>query len=759
MHRPFEPEYGPKADPGRLYAFVAVVSAAGITLLVALLVLNWKSSGPTADSLPTLIITMCLVFLGELRPLMRLQHTNREAATTTVFTIALLMLAGWPLAAIVQATASLVGGAAGRKTWWRTLYNVSQFTLSLGAACLVLQVFDVVPTPDRPWTPSSAYLAAILLAGIAYFAVNLLLVWQAVAIWTGTSLRTVALREWKVEIQVVGASVVLAPLITVVMRHEPFLIILFVPILLVFYRNALAFDESEWQSLHDPLTGLPNRKALRRQAEVMLGSSGPPERQGRSSLYGTGRSPALMSFPPGRIGLFLLDLDRFKEVNDTLGHAAGDELIREVAQRLSSAVRAEDMVSRLGGDEFAVLLPGLPDVEAAQQLAQRLLDAVAVPFRLHGFTLDVEASLGIALHPDDAQHYDVLLRHADVAMYEAKRSKAGYVRYDPARDRNSPDRLALLSDLRGALETGRIEVHYQPQASFRDERVVGVEALARWRHQTRGAISPETFVRLAESSGLMPRLTEYVLDVSLRQAAQWWRAGYGVPISVNVSLRDIETPGFVEMVARKLAQHKVRPESLRLEIAERVLVGGAQPARTTLLGLSKLGVRLSLDDFGTGYASLLTLRRLPFDEIKIDRSFVSGLGYDTDDAAIVRSTIDLAHSLGLRVVAEGVEDPATWAALQGYGCDAAQGWLVAKALPSGEICALLAEKVPGAGPGASGAAGAVGSTAAANGTKPGLPMPGAAAKPGLPKPAVPKPGCAKPPTSPAQSGPPEQLSA
>ncbi|MBW8807205.1 MAG: bifunctional diguanylate cyclase/phosphodiesterase, partial [Catenulisporales bacterium] len=561
-------------------------------------------------------------------------------------------------------------------------------------------LFDIAPTPGRTWAPSVTYLAAILLAGVAYFAVNLFLVWQAVALWTGSSPRGIAMREWKVEAQVIGASVVLAPLITVVMKHEPYLIILFIPVLLVFYRSALAFDESEWQSLHDPLTALPNRKALRRQAELMLGATGVtggPDDESMSSLYATGRAPAAMAVPPGRIGLFLLDLDRFKEVNDTLGHAAGDELIREVAQRLSAAVRAEDMVARLGGDEFAVLLPGLPDVDAAQQLAQRLLDAVAVPFRLHGFTLDVEASLGIALHPDDARHYDVLLRHADVAMYEAKRSKAGYARYDPAKDRNSPDRLALLSDLRAALEAGRIEVHYQPQASFQDERLVGVEALARWRHPDRGAIAPETFVKLAESSGLMARLTDYVLDVSLRQAAMWWQAGYGVPISVNVSLRDVENPAFVDLVARKLAQHRVRPEALRLEIAERVLVGDAQLARTTLLGLAKLGVRLSLDNFGTGYASLLTLRRLPFDEIKIDRSFVGGIGYDTDDAAIVHSTIDLAHSLGLRVVAEGVEDPATWSTLQSYGCDEAQGWLVSKPLPPSEICALLIERLPAPG--------------------------------------------------------------
>ncbi|MEZ0111224.1 diguanylate cyclase (GGDEF)-like protein [Catenulispora sp. EB89] len=701
MHRPFEPDYGPKADPGRLYAFVASVSAAGITILAALLVLNWHGSGPTTQSVPALLMTICLVFLGELRPLMKLQHTNREAATTTVFTIALLMLAGWPLAAMVQAAASLVGGAAGRRTWWRILFNVSQFTLSLGAACLVLRGFGIVPTPGRPWAPSVTSMAAILLAGVAYFVVNLFFVWQAVALWTGVRLIGIARREWRVELQVVGASVVLAPLITVVMRHEPYLIVLFIPVLLVFYRSALAFDESEWQSLHDPLTALPNRKALRRQAEIMLGTVPAAGDDGPSSLYSSGRTPAAVAVPHGKIGLFLLDLDRFKEVNDTLGHAAGDELIREVAQRLSAAVRAEDMVARLGGDEFAVLLPGLPDVEAAQQLAQRLLDAVAVPYRLHGFNLDVEASLGIALHPDDASHYDVLLRHADVAMYEAKRGKTGYVRYDPAKDRNSPDRLALLSDLREALDAGRIEVHYQPQASFKDGRVVGVEALARWRHDVRGAIPPETFVKLAENSGLMARLTEYILDISLRQAALWWRNGYGVPIAVNVSLRDIESPHFVEMVERKLAQHRVRPEALRLEVAERVLVGDAQSVRAALIGLSKLGVRLSLDNFGTGYASLLTLRRLPFDEIKIDRSFVGGIGFDADDAAIVRSTIDLAHSLGLRVVAEGVEDPATWSTLEDYGCDEAQGWLVAKALPASEICAVLAQGVPSAAPGSS----------------------------------------------------------
>ena len=693
MHRPFEPDYGPKADPGRLHGYVAAVSAAGATILAALLLRDWSSAGPGHGALPALLMTTVLVFLGELRPLMRLKYTNREVATTTVFTIALLMLAGWPLAALVQAAASLVGGAVKHSTWWRILFNAAQFTLSLGAACLVLRLFGITPTPGKPWPPDFQDTAAILLSGVAYFAVNLFLVWQAVALWTGVRLRAVARREWKVEIQVIWASIVLAPLIAVVMYYQPYLLPLFIPCLLVFYRNALAFDEREWQSLHDPLTSLPNRNYLQQQAELMLGGAGGGPSAGISSLYAAGRAASAIAVPPGKVGLFLLDLDRFKEVNDTLGHAAGDDLIRELGRRLAAAVRAEDTGARLGGDEFAVLLPGLPDAQAAEQLAVRLLDAVAVPFRLHGFNLDIEGSLGIALYPDDAKHYDVLLRHADVAMYEAKRSKSGFARYDPAKDRNSPDRLALLGDLRTALDTGRIEVHYQPQASFKDDRIVGVEALARWRHPVRGAISPETFVKLAESSGLMPRLTEYVLDVSLSQAARWWQRGYGVPIAVNVSMRDIESAGFVDLVARKLEAYRVRPEALRLEVTERVLLGDPQRARTTLLGLSKLGVRLSLDDFGTGYASLLTLRRLPFDEIKIDRSFVGSLTYDGEDAAIVHSTIDLAHSLGLRVVAEGVEDRSTWSTLDSYGCDEAQGWLVSRALPSGEICDLLNRRV------------------------------------------------------------------
>ena len=465
MHRPFEPDFGPVVNPGRLGRYLGAVSAVGVVLLALLIGVNWRWSGPGSFTMPALWLTVPAGLPGELRPLLN-RHTNREMATTTVFTIALLMLAGLPVAAVVQAAASVVGGTARRSAWWRSLFNVAQYTMSLSAASAVLWLFKVKPTPHHPWYPTTAHIPAILLAGLAYFAVNLYLVWQAISIWTGTPLRVIVRRDLLRELKGISTMIMLAPPITLIMRYQPFLMPLFIPCLLAYYQNAKAFDEREWQSLHDPLTSLPNRKYLHQQAEMLLGTpNGQPPAvvADKPELYFSPSGTSNLATPTGKTGLFLLDLDRFKEVNDTLGHAAGDDLICEVARRLAGAVRAEDTVARLGGDEFAVLLPGLPDIAAAEQLARRLLDAVAVPYRLHGFNLDIEASLGIALHPDDAKHYDVLLRHADVAMYEAKRSKSGFTAYDPAKDRNSPDRLALLGDLRRALEYGKIEVRYQPQ--------------------------------------------------------------------------------------------------------------------------------------------------------------------------------------------------------------------------------------------------------------------------------------------------------
>jgi EAL domain-containing protein (putative c-di-GMP-specific phosphodiesterase class I) len=306
----------------------------------------------------------------------------------------------------------------------------------------------------------------------------------------------------------------------------------------------------------------------------------------------------------------------------------------------------------------------------------------------------LEASAGVAVFPDHAAEAEGLLRRADVAMYEAKRDRTAVEVYEATRDGNTPDRLGLLADLRRALDAGEVELHYQPKVGF-DGTVSGLEALVRWVHPERGRVPPDEFIAIAETSGLMPRLTEYVLETALAQVAIWRSCGLTVPVAVNVSPRDVHSPGFAGAVAARLARHGVPPGALQLEITEHVLLEDPQQAADTLAGLTGHGVKMSLDDFGTGYSSLVHLRRLPVSELKIDRSFVARLAVDTEDAEIVRCTVDLAHSLGLMVVAEGVEDDETWERLRDLGCDAVQGWLVAAAMPPGETTAWLrAREVP-----------------------------------------------------------------
>jgi EAL domain-containing protein (putative c-di-GMP-specific phosphodiesterase class I) len=335
-----------------------------------------------------------------------------------------------------------------------------------------------------------------------------------------------------------------------------------------------------------------------------------------------------------------------------------------------------------------VLLPSCPSPTRAQRIARTLVAALGSPIGLDGLTLVLEASAGVAVHPDHAMDAEGLLRRADVAMYQAKRDRSGVEVYEVTRDANTPDRLGLLGDLRRALDSGDVELHYQPKVRF-DGQVAGLEALVRWVHPERGRVSPEEFITIAETSGLMPQLTEYVLDTALAQIARWRRMGLDVPVAVNVSPRDVHSPGFAGAVAARLARHQVPPGSLQLEITEHVLLEDPQRAADTLNGLTGHGVKMSLDDFGTGYSSLVHLRRLPVSELKIDRSFVARLVVDSEDAEIVRCTIDLAHSLGLLVVAEGVEDDETWERLRDLHCDAVQGWLVAAAMPAEETTRWL----------------------------------------------------------------------
>ena len=404
------------------------------------------------------------------------------------------------------------------------------------------------------------------------------------------------------------------------------------------------------QALHDALTGLPNRTLLHRRAA--------------RGLRGDGLAAML-----------LIDLDRFKEVNDTLGHDYGDALLIEVAERLADVLRRGDTLARMGGDEFAVLLDGLPDRAAVGDLAARLQEALRRPFALRGVAVELEASIGAALYPEHGTTAGELLQRADVAMYDAKRGRHGIATYSPERDPYSADRLGLLAELRRAIEHDELVLHYQPKISLCSGELTGVEALVRWQHPVRGLLGPDEFVPFAERTGAVADLTRWVVDRALAQCRD-----LDLPVAVNLAAANIVDVTLPDAIGAALERHGVAADRLVCEISEHTVMADPVRASDVLAGLRALGVGLSLDDFGTGHSSLAYLKRLPLDEVKIDRSFVAGMTEDENDAVIVRSTIDLARNLGLRVVAEGVESAETMDALAELRCDVAQGYFISRPL-------------------------------------------------------------------------------
>ncbi|WP_129306410.1 bifunctional diguanylate cyclase/phosphodiesterase [Streptomyces sp. L2] len=584
-------------------------------------------------------------------------------------TLAVLLLYGWVAAGLVSLTVVVLVGIARRRRWRQGVLHGAVDILGIGAGALVLGAFGRVPTVEKPWHPHTWTLATapeFVLVALAYLAVSRGLLWYLQAPPGGglpTVARTAVVRQGLIAAALLG----IAPLVCVVAIARPVLLPLFaIPLIALDSTLWMARARAEEQ-LRDPLTGLPNRQWLQERIWTALDDA---ERI------------------DARAALMLIDLDRFRSVNDTLGHLAGDRLLLQIADRLRLALPRGAEAARLGGDEFAVLLPVADSTTSATRVARGIVAALSSPLDLDGLTLVLEASAGVAVFPDHALDAEGLLRRADVAMYQAKKGRTGVEVYESKRDSNTPDRLGLLGDLRRALDAREVQLHYQPKVRF-DGQVAGLEALVRWVHPERGKVPPDEFIAIAESSGLMPHLTEYVLDTALAQVARWRAQGLRVPVAVNVSPRDVHTPGFAGSVAARLARHGVPAGALQLEITEHVLLEDPQRAADTLAGLTGHGVKMSLDDFGTGYSSLVHLRRLPVSELKIDRSFVARLAVDTEDAEIVRCTVDLAHSLGLLVVAEGVEDDETWERLRDLGCDAVQGWLVAAAMPADETTAWL----------------------------------------------------------------------
>ena len=434
---------------------------------------------------------------------------------------------------------------------------------------------------------------------------------------------------------------------------------------------AVASRRLRHQALHDDLTDLPNRALLYERVEDALAAA---ERSGEPAA------------------LLLVDLDRFKEVNDTLGHDTGDRLLEEVAARLQGVVRRGDTLARLGGDEFAVLLRGLPDRGMAAELAGRLQEAIARPFMLDEVVAVLDASIGIAHCPEHGTDVHTLVQRADVAMYDAKRSRTSIETYSSDRDPYSAERLKLLGELRAAIGAGELVLHYQPKVDVASQRVVGVEALVRWQHPEHGLLGPAEFVPLAERTGAIGDLTRWVLDTALAQAAAWRAAGMDLTMAVNLAAPNIADATLPDAVAALLERHGVPGERLECEISEHTVMADPRRAMAILERLRGLGVKLSLDDFGTGHSSLSYLKRLPLDEVKIDRSFVMGMTEDDNDAAIVRTTIDLARNLGLEVVAEGVESETIMRNLSELSCDIAQGFYLSRPLPAAELDGWLAQR-------------------------------------------------------------------
>jgi diguanylate cyclase len=421
------------------------------------------------------------------------------------------------------------------------------------------------------------------------------------------------------------------------------------------YRRLLDVERARavHDSLHDPLTGLPNRALLADRCRQVLRAD---------ARAGT------------RAGLLLLGLDRFKEINGTLGHHYGDELLTQVGARLTGVVRGVDTVARPGGDEFAVLLPDVGTVANARTVAAKLRAALETPFHVEGVDLDVEASVGVVLSGRHGRDATTLLQRADVAMHVAKTQNLGVCSYDPAVDGYSPAKLALLGELRRALDRDELVLYYQPQVNINTGDVVGVEALVRWQHPGRGLVFPDEFIPLAEHTGLIGPLTRHVLDTALAQARTWSDAGRPLTVSVNLAARNLLDESLPDQVAELLAVHGVAPELLELEVTETAIMTDPVQAQQVLEQLATLGTRISIDDFGVGYTSLGQLKNLPVSEIKIDQSFVMTMTQDPSNALIVRSVVDLGHNLGFKLVAEGVETEQILTALAGLGCDVAQGY-------------------------------------------------------------------------------------
>jgi diguanylate cyclase (GGDEF)-like protein len=648
----------------RVYMSVVVVLALPLIALVARQALAGYGVTLNGHNGPIVALLSVVLIVGEMWPIpvARGQEAGDEITVSSTFGFALILVAPVFFAIAAQAIALAIDCAVRGRPWGRLPFNVAQYSLAFASARLVYgmlagQTFlPHYPLPDPD-------LLAALGAGSAFLLVNNLLVGMAVAISVQLRLRRVLIGDLAWQITTSAPLLGLGPLAAQAMSWTPASIVLLViPIVALHYSGTIAMRR-EQEALRDTLTGVANRTML------------------------TSATQRALSESAAQTAMLLLDLDHFKDINDTLGHAVGDEMLKAVAARLSAEVGPNDLVGRLGGDEFVVLNRNVTSSQSAQDLAERLCAAVREPVVLNGVTLTVGCSVGIALAPQHADSATELLRCADIALYTAKATRDTAVVYDRHGDRHSAALLGLHADLRAALESDsddQVWIAFQPQLTLATGEIESVECLARWRHPTLGDVPPDTFVPIAESTSLIDLLLRRVLDHSLRQLAEWDLIGLNLTACVNLSARQISDISLPVIISQHLGRHGIQPNRLVLEVTESRLMSDPEHSAHILREVKKLGVQVSIDDFGTGYSSLAYLQRLAFDELKIDKSFTRQLR-ESGDSTIVRSTIDLGHNLGLRVVAEGVEDQQTATHLAEIGCDLLQGYLVGRPVPASEI--------------------------------------------------------------------------
>ncbi len=635
-----------------LSRYIAGVTLVGLAVLVAA---GWGEAHGHARP-ATVWVLAALVVIGEMVPLRIPFHGGRQDVTlSTTFVFALLLLGFPTLAILAQASAAAGSDLVGRKPWWKALFNAAQYAVAVGAAAGMLRVLGSQPiSAGSPFTPG--VVGIILASGLTLYVVNNFLIGTAIALSQAVPFRTLLRNDMLFQAAVMFVLISEAPLLVIALERGSWLLPLFVPAVGVAYANGRASIQRDHDATHDALTGLANRSLLQHETRRYLAGE-------------------------AHVAVLLIGLDRFREVNDTLGHAMGDRLLVESARRLRDKFADVGLVARLGGDMFVVVAPGV-DRTQLLHVAELVRETFAAAFDLEGLAFRLEASVGAAVAPEHGDAPELLIQRAEVAMYVAKERRSRLEVYAPTIDRYDPRRLALLGDLAHAVERDQLVVHYQPIALLDSGQVVGAEALVRWQHPELGLVPPDQFIPLAEASGDIIALTSFVARRAIADCAQWRERGHDLSVSINLSPVALHNPTFPEELFQALRAHALSGSSLKVEITESGAMRDPEVALNVLGRLREHGIQIALDDFGTGHASLAHLRRLPVDIIKIDKSFVLDMVTSDDNNAIVASTIELAHSLGLTVVAEGVESAAAWQALRDLHGDAAQGYYLSRPLPN-----------------------------------------------------------------------------